>query len=73
MITLYRTSVSWKSKQGSIVALTTIGAEYEAAYETIKEDFWLESLQSEINNCLIICSIILHNLIVKVLFIYVII
>ena len=46
MFNLFGGSVSWMSKRESIVALSTIEAEYMAATHASKEEVWLQRLCS---------------------------
>ncbi|KAL0308913.1 UNVERIFIED_CONTAM: Retrovirus-related Pol polyprotein from transposon TNT 1-94 [Sesamum radiatum] len=48
VFTLCDSCISWKSQLQSIVALSTIEAEYIATTETFKQAIWLEGLIKEI-------------------------
>ncbi|RVW92633.1 Retrovirus-related Pol polyprotein from transposon TNT 1-94 [Vitis vinifera] len=48
IFTLFGGPVSWKSQLQSIVALSTIEAEYIAATEAMKEALWLQGLVKEL-------------------------
>ncbi|XP_060182061.1 secreted RxLR effector protein 161-like [Lycium barbarum] len=49
IFTLKSSAISWKATLQSIVALSTIEAEYMAAGEAIKEAIWLNGLVSELS------------------------
>lgn len=50
--TLFGNTVSWKSSMQSVVALSTIEAEYMALTEAFKEAIWLSKLIEEMGICL---------------------
>lgn len=48
VFTLYGTTISWESNLQSVVALSTVEAEFIALTEAIKESLWLKGMAKEL-------------------------
>ena len=48
MFTLFGTTISWKTNQQLVVALSTTEAKYMALAEGVKEAIWLKGMVNEL-------------------------